>query len=77
MLKILVVDDHTIVREGLKQILSEVSDIIVAGEASDGNQALNQVYKGDYDLVLLDIAMPGIRGLDVLKQLKTENPGKK
>ena len=74
MLKILVVDDHTIVREGLKQILSEVSDIIVAGEASDGNQALNQVYKGDYDLVLLDIAMPGIRGLDVLKQLKTEKP---
>ena len=74
MLKILVVDDHTIVREGLKQILSEVPDIIVAGEASDGNQALNQVYKGDYDLVLLDIAMPGIRGLDVLKQLKTEKP---
>jgi len=74
LLKILVVDDHTIVREGLKQILSEVPDIIVAGEASDGNQALNQVYKGDYDLVLLDIAMPGIRGLDVLKQLKTEKP---
>ena len=74
MLKILVVDDHTIVREGLKQILSEVPDIIVAGEASDGNQALNQVYKGDYDLVLLYIAMPGIRGLDVLKQLKTEKP---
>ena len=74
MLNILVADDHTIVREGLKQILSGVPDIIVAGEASDGNQALNQVYNGDYDLVLLDIAMPGISGLDVLKQLKTEKP---
>ena len=74
MLNILVADDHTIVREGLKQILSEVPDIIVAGEASEGNQVLNQVRNGDYDLVLLDIAMPGISGLDVLKQLKTEKP---
>ena len=74
MLKILVADDHSIVREGLKQILSGVPDIIVAGEASDGNQALNQARNADYDLVLLDIAMPGIRGLDVLKQLKTEKP---
>ena len=74
LLKILVADDHSIVREGLKQILSQVPDIIVAGEASDGNQALNQARNADYDLVLLDIAMPGIRGLDVLKQLKTEKP---
>jgi DNA-binding NarL/FixJ family response regulator len=74
LFKILVVDDHTVVRKGLKHILSEIPDIIVAGEASDGNQALNQVRNGDYDLVLLDIAMPGISGLDVLKQLKTEKP---
>ena len=74
MIKILVADDHAIVREGLKQILVETSDIIVAGEASDGNQALNQVRKGDYDLVLLDIAMPGLSGLEVLKQLKSERP---
>ena len=74
MIKILVVDDHAIVREGLKQILVETSDIVVAGEASDGNQALNQVRKGDYDLVLLDIAMPGMSGLEVLKQLKSERP---
>jgi len=74
LLKILVVDDHTIVREGLKQILSGVPDIIVAGEASDGNQALKQVRNGDYDLLLLDIAMPGVSGLEVLKQLKTERP---
>lgn len=74
MIKILVADDHAIVREGLKQILVETSGIIVAGEASDGNQALNQVRKGDYDLVLLDIAMPGLSGLEVLKQLKSERP---
>lgn len=74
MIKILVADDHAIVREGLKQILVETSDIVVAGEASDGNQALNQVRKGDYDLVLLDIAMPGMSGLEVLKQLKSERP---
>jgi two-component system invasion response regulator UvrY len=74
LLKILVVDDHTIVREGLKQILSGVPDIVVAGEASDGNQALDKVRKGDYGLVLLDIAMPGVSGLDVLKQLKVEKP---
>jgi len=74
VIKILVADDHAIVREGLKQILVETSGIIVAGEASDGNQALNQVRKGDYDLVLLDIAMPGLSGLEVLKQLKSERP---
>lgn len=74
MLKILIADDHAIVREGLKQILVEIDDIIVAGEASDGNQALERVREEAYDLVLLDISMPGMSGLDVLKQMKTERP---
>jgi len=74
VLKILVADDHAIVREGLKQILAEIPDIVVAGEASDGNQALKQARKGDYDLVLLDIAMPGTSGVEVLKQVKSERP---
>ncbi|UCF15365.1 MAG: response regulator transcription factor [Phycisphaerales bacterium] len=74
MLKILVADDHTIVREGLKQILGEVPEMIVAGEASDGLEALRKVRQDHYDLVLLDIAMPGIGGLDVLKHLKSEKP---
>ena len=74
MLKILVADDHTIVREGLKQILGEVHDMIVAGEASDGSETLQKIRKDHYDLVLLDIAMPGISGLDVLKHLKSEKP---
>jgi len=74
MLKILVADDHTIVRDGLRQILGEVPDMIVAGEASDGVQALHKVREDHYDVVLLDIAMPGISGVDVLKQLKLEKP---
>jgi len=74
VLRILVADDHAIVREGLKQILAETSDIVVGGEASDGNQALNQARTAAYDLVLLDIAMPGMNGLEVLKQLKSERP---
>ena len=74
MLRILVADDHAVVREGIKQILSETSDIVVGGEASDGNQALNQARRAAYDLVLLDIAMPGMNGLEVLKQLRSERP---
>ena len=72
VIKILVADDHAVVREGLKQILSGMPDIMVAGEASDGFQALDQARKGDYDLLLLDIAMPRMSGLDVLKQLRSE-----
>lgn len=72
MIRILVADDHAVVREGLKQILAGVPDMMVAGEASDGRQALDQAREGDYDLLLLDIAMPIMNGLDVLKQLKAE-----
>jgi DNA-binding NarL/FixJ family response regulator len=74
VLKVLVIDDHTIVREGLKQILAAVPDIVVAGEASEGNEALGRIRREDYDLVLLDIAMRGMSGLEVLKQMKAENP---
>ncbi len=74
MIKILIADDHAIVREGLKQILAETSDMVVAGEAADGEQCLELVWKNDLDLVLLDIAMPGRGGMDILKQLKHEKP---
>jgi DNA-binding NarL/FixJ family response regulator len=74
MLKILIADDHAIVREGLKQILTDVPDMVVAGEAASGNQVLEMIRKEAWDLVLLDITMPGGNGLDTLKQLKKEKP---
>ena len=74
MIKILIADDHAIVRGGLKQILSETSDMVVVGEAADGQEVLEKVRKYDLDLVLLDIAMPGRGGLDTLGRLKHEKP---
>ena len=74
MLKILIADDHTIVRKGLVQILADSPDPIMVDEASDGDEALSKAFAGDYDLVLLDISMPGKGGLDVLKELKGSRP---
>ncbi len=74
MIRVLVCDDHLIVRQGIKQILADAADIAVAGEAADGPDALAQVRRGGIDVVLLDIAMPQRDGLDVLKALKAEAP---
>ena len=74
MIRILIVDDHSIVREGMKQILADIDDIEVAGEAANGADALAKVQKQPFDLVLLDISMPGRSGLDVLKELKNVQP---
>lgn len=67
-------DDHPIVRAGLKQVVSESADMQVVGEAENGYELLEQVRHRAYDLVILDISMPGMDGLEVLKQLKTEHP---
>lgn len=75
MIKILIADDHAIVRKGLVQILADSPDAIVIAEASDGEEVFGKVSGGDFDLVLLDISMPGRGGLDVLKELKSRNPG--
>jgi len=72
MIKILIADDHPVVRRGLKQIISENPDMVVAGEAGDGLEVLSQVRKNDYDLVLLDISMPAGSGLSILSQIKSE-----
>jgi len=74
MIKILIADDHMIVREGMKQIISETPDMSIADEALTGHEALNKALTNDYDVVVLDITMPGINGLDVLKQLKAQKP---
>lgn len=74
MLKILIADDHAIVRQGLKQILADIPDLAVVDEASSGNEVLSKVRTNAYDVLILDISMPGLSGLDVLKQLKSEKP---
>ena len=74
MTKIIIADDHPIVRAGMKQIISEVSDLMVTAEASDGRGLLSKIRSEEFDLVILDITMPRMDGLDVLKQLKIEKP---
>ena len=74
MIRILVADDHAIVREGLKQILADVGDMTVCDEAASGAETLAKIRKREYDVVLLDISMPGRSGLEVLKDIKAEHP---
>lgn len=79
MIRILIGDDHRIVRAGLKQVLAESADMAVVAEAATGPQVLEQVRQhrsqDALDLVLLDIALPGMDGLEVLQQLRKEHPG--
>ncbi|RZL39958.1 MAG: response regulator transcription factor [Rubrivivax sp.] len=74
MIRVLICDDHLIVRQGIKQVLGEAEDLRVVGEAANGPDAIQQVRAGGVDVVLLDIAMPQRDGLDILKALKSEFP---
>lgn len=74
MIRILVADDHPVVRQGLKQIVAGTTDIFVVDEAATGQEVLDKVRSNYFDVVLLDITMPGASGLDVLKQLRSERP---
>jgi DNA-binding NarL/FixJ family response regulator len=74
MIKAIIADDHKIIREGLKKCLLEAPDIIVADEAANGQELLRKADKNKCDVVLLDISMPGMSGLNVLKQSKINQP---
>jgi DNA-binding NarL/FixJ family response regulator len=74
MIKVLIADDHAIVRKGLVEIIRESPEAIMVDEACNGVEALLKAENDDYDLILLDISMPGKSGLDVLKELKERSP---
>src|SRR5713101_6309239 len=74
MINILIVDDHAVVRRGLKQIVTEESDMTVVGEAESAQEGIELIRKQDCDIVILDITMPGRSGIDILKELKQEYP---
>jgi two-component system, NarL family, invasion response regulator UvrY len=74
MLRILVVDDHPVVRQGIMRIIEDTQDLKVTGEAQNGLDAINKIKEQDFDLVLLDISMPGSDGLDAIRQIKKMRP---
>lgn len=74
MIRVFLADDHAIVRDGLKQILADTNDLVVAGEAADGNEVLSKMREQDWNILLLDISMPGKSGLELIKQIKSEKP---
>ena len=73
-IRVLIADDHAIVREGLKQILADTKDIVVSDEAKNGGEAVKLARMGECDVVLMDISMPDRSGIEVLKQIKKEIP---
>jgi DNA-binding NarL/FixJ family response regulator len=74
MIQVLIADDHAVVREGIKRIIADTPDVRVAGEAADGQQLLDMVAKGGWDVVLMDLSMPGPSGLDLLKGIRQRAP---
>lgn len=74
MIRVLVADDHKLVREGLKGILAAAEDLLVAGEAASGDEALALARANDYDLALVDMSMPGVSGIELIRRLRLEKP---
>ena len=72
MIKVLIADDHPIVRQGFKKIIEQAKNIKVNGEAANGHEVIEKARAGIYDVILLDISMPGLSGVEVLKQLRSE-----
>jgi len=74
MIRVLVADDHPVVRQGVKQVISEESDMAVLGEARNGQEVLDLVHRENWDILVLDVTMPGKGGLEVLKEIKHMQP---
>jgi DNA-binding NarL/FixJ family response regulator len=74
VIRVLLADDHAIVRAGLKEILADTGDITVAGEAIDGQEVMARIRGQDYDVAVLDMSMPGRSGIELIKQVKDEKP---
>jgi DNA-binding NarL/FixJ family response regulator len=74
VIRVLLADDHAIVRAGLKEILEDTGDITVAGEATNGQEALAQIRAREFDVAVLDMTMPGRSGIELIKQVKDEKP---
>ena len=70
MINILIVDDHLIVREGIKRIINDTQDMKIVAEAANGKDAIDLIWNNKYDLILLDISMPGQNGIQTLKLIK-------
>jgi len=75
-MRVLIADDHPVVRHGLKQILASESNLSVVGEAKNGDEALEMARKLDWDVAVVDYSMPGMSGLELLKQFKREHPNR-
>jgi two-component system invasion response regulator UvrY len=73
-LKVLLADDHAIIRDGLKQILADTDDLVVAGEAANGVELMQRVRDQDWDVLVLDLSMPGRGGLELVHMIKNEKP---
>ncbi len=74
MIRVLLADDHAIVRAGLKEILADTGDITVAAEATNGQEVMARIRGQDYDVAVLDMSMPGRSGIELIKQVKDEKP---
>ncbi|CAE6730842.1 response regulator [Paraburkholderia haematera] len=74
MINVLIADDHAVVRGGLKQIIATTTDIVVAAEAAQGSEVLERLRTKRFDLVLLDMTMPGISGVDLIRRVRAEQP---
>jgi DNA-binding NarL/FixJ family response regulator len=74
VIRVLLADDHAIVRAGLKELLADTGDITVVGEATNGQEVMERVRAQDYDVAVLDMSMPGRSGIELIKQVKDEKP---